>query len=159
MAERPCTWRIVSAASGGCESTLRFSSMRSTTASRRAIYSAVRQLPEWAERNRSLASARAILPTCTSNEETRYGYRRLHAAPERRGQAVNLKRVNRLYAEEGPVVRRRRRKRLMRVPDRAAARECRPGNSGYQRLRKREQVKEVRSLLLGTADWTVSTLT
>jgi hypothetical protein len=38
----------------------------------------------------------------------------LHAAPERRGQAGNVKRVNRLYAEEGPVVRRRRRKRLMR---------------------------------------------
>ena len=60
------------------------------------------------------ASARAILPSCTSKEETRSGYRRLHAAPERRGQAGNVKRVNRLYAEEGPVVRRRRRRRLMR---------------------------------------------
>jgi putative transposase len=33
---------------------------------------------------------------------------------ERRGQAVNVKRVYRLYAEEGLAVRRRRRKRLVR---------------------------------------------
>lgn len=43
-----------------------------------------------------------------------YGYRRLHAVLERRGQAVNVKRVYRLYAEEGLAVRRRRRKRLVR---------------------------------------------
>jgi hypothetical protein len=41
MAERPCTWRIVPAAPGGCENTLRFSSMRCTAASRRTIYPAV----------------------------------------------------------------------------------------------------------------------
>jgi putative transposase len=38
----------------------------------------------------------------------------LHAVLERRGQAVNVKRVYRLYVEEGLAVRRRRRKRLVR---------------------------------------------
>ena len=49
-----------------------------------------------------------------ARQKPRYGYRRLHAVLERRGQAVNVKRVYRLYAEEGLAVRRRRRKRLVR---------------------------------------------
>ena len=49
-----------------------------------------------------------------ARQKPRYGYRRLHAVLERRGQAVNVKRIYRLYAEEGLAVRRRRRKRLMR---------------------------------------------
>jgi putative transposase len=53
-----------------------------------------------------------------ARQKPRYGYRRLHAVLERRGQAVNVKRVYRLYAEEGLAVRRRKRKRLVR--DRAA---------------------------------------
>ena len=36
-----------------------------------------------------------------ARQKPRYGYRRLHAVLERRGQAVNVKRVYRLYAEEG----------------------------------------------------------
>ena len=47
-------------------------------------------------------------------QKPRYGYRRLHALLERRGHAVNVKRVYRLYAEEGLAVRRRKRKRLVR---------------------------------------------
>ena len=49
-----------------------------------------------------------------ARQKPRYGYRRLHAVLERRGQQVNVKRVYRLYAEEGLAVRRRRRKRLVR---------------------------------------------
>ena len=49
-----------------------------------------------------------------ARQKPRYGYRRLHAVLERRGQAVNVKRVYRLYAKEGLAVRRRRRKRLVR---------------------------------------------
>ena len=49
-----------------------------------------------------------------ARQKPRYGDRRLHAVLERRGHAVNLKRVYRLYAEEGLAVRRRRRKRLVR---------------------------------------------
>jgi len=49
-----------------------------------------------------------------ARQKPRYGYRRLHAVLERRGQAVNVKRVSQLYAEEGLAVRRRRRKRLIR---------------------------------------------
>src|ERR1700738_293561 len=37
-----------------------------------------------------------------------------HALLERRGHEVNVKRVYRLYAEEGLAVRRRKRKRLVR---------------------------------------------
>ena len=44
----------------------------------------------------------------------RYGYRRLHAVLGRRGHAVNVKRIYRLYADEGLAVRRRKRKRLVR---------------------------------------------
>jgi putative transposase len=49
-----------------------------------------------------------------ARQKPRYGYRRLHAVLERRGHAVNVKRVYRLYAEEGLAVRRRKRKRLLR---------------------------------------------
>jgi putative transposase len=43
-----------------------------------------------------------------------YGYRRLHVLLQRQGQAANVKRVYRLYREEGLMVRRQRRKRLVR---------------------------------------------
>jgi putative transposase len=49
-----------------------------------------------------------------ATQKPRYGYRRLHAVLELRGQAVNAKRVYRLYLEEGLSVRRRKRKRLVR---------------------------------------------
>jgi len=49
-----------------------------------------------------------------ARQKPRYGYRRLHALLERRGYEVNVKRVYRLYAEEGLAVRRRKRKRLVR---------------------------------------------
>jgi putative transposase len=53
-----------------------------------------------------------------ARQKPRYGYRRLHALLSRRGHEVNVKRVYRLYVQEGLTVRRKRRKRLMR--DRAA---------------------------------------
>lgn len=49
-----------------------------------------------------------------ARQKPRYGYRRLHALLCRRGHEVNVKRVYRLYVEEGLMVRRRRRKRLRR---------------------------------------------
>jgi putative transposase len=49
-----------------------------------------------------------------AQQKPRYGYRRLHALLERRGHAVNVKRVYRLYLEEGLSVRRKKRKRLVR---------------------------------------------
>lgn len=49
-----------------------------------------------------------------ARQKPRYGYRRLHAVLERHGERVNVKRVYRLYAEEGLAVRRRRRKRVVR---------------------------------------------
>ena len=49
-----------------------------------------------------------------ARQKPRYGYRRLHAVLERRGQPVNVKRVYRLYTEQGLAVRRRKRKRLVR---------------------------------------------
>jgi putative transposase len=49
-----------------------------------------------------------------ARQKPRYGYRRLHAVLSRRGHEVNVKRVYRLYVEEGLTVRRRRRKRLVR---------------------------------------------
>jgi putative transposase len=49
-----------------------------------------------------------------ARQKPRYGYRRLHALLERKGHEVNVKRVYRLYAEEGLAVRRRKRKRLVR---------------------------------------------
>jgi putative transposase len=50
-----------------------------------------------------------------ARQKLRFGYWRLHAILERRGQAVNVKRVYRLYTEAGLAVRRRR-KRLVREP-------------------------------------------
>lgn len=35
-----------------------------------------------------------------ARQKPRYGYGRLHAVPERRSEAVNVKRVHRLHAEE-----------------------------------------------------------
>ena len=53
-----------------------------------------------------------------ARQKPRYGYRRLHALLERRGanngQPLNVKRVYRLYLEEGLSVRRKKRKRLVR---------------------------------------------
>jgi len=49
-----------------------------------------------------------------ARQKPRYGYRRLHVVLVRRGFLVNVKRVYRLYREEGLMVRRQRRKRLMR---------------------------------------------
>ncbi len=53
-----------------------------------------------------------------ARQKPRYGYRRLHVLLERQGHEVNVKRVYRLYLEEGLSVRRKKRKRLVR--DRAA---------------------------------------
>jgi len=53
-----------------------------------------------------------------ARQKPRYGYRRLHALLERsganQGQPLNVKRVYRLYREEGLSVRRKKRKRLVR---------------------------------------------
>ena len=49
-----------------------------------------------------------------ARQKPRYGYRRLHALLVRRGQVVNVKRVYRLYVEEGLSVRRKKRRRLVR---------------------------------------------
>jgi len=54
-----------------------------------------------------------------ARQKPRYGYRRLHVLLERRGHEVNVKRVYRLYLEEGLAVRRKKRKHLVR--DRALA--------------------------------------
>ena len=45
-------------------------------------------------------------------ERVRWGYRRLHLLLKREGRTVNVKRVYRLYREEGLAVRRRKRKRV-----------------------------------------------
>lgn len=45
-------------------------------------------------------------------ERVRWGYRRLHVLLRREGQRVKVKRVYRLYREEGLAVRRRKRKRV-----------------------------------------------
>jgi putative transposase len=49
-----------------------------------------------------------------ARQKPRYGYRRLHAVLERRGQKMSRMRLFRLYQEAGLAVRRRRRKRLTR---------------------------------------------
>jgi putative transposase len=49
-----------------------------------------------------------------ARQKPRCGYRRLHALLSRRGQEVNVKRVYRLYVEEGLMVRRKKRKRQVR---------------------------------------------
>ena len=61
------------------------------------------------------AELREVLTTL-ARSKPRYGYRRLHALLGRRGQEVNVKRVYRLYVEEGLMVRRKKRKRLVREP-------------------------------------------
>jgi putative transposase len=50
-----------------------------------------------------------------ARQKPRYGCRRLHALLSRRGYEVNVKRIYRLYVEEGLMVRRKKRKRLVRV--------------------------------------------
>ena len=52
--------------------------------------------------------------TALARSKPRYGYRRLHALLGRRGHEVNVKRVYRLYVEEGLMVRCKKRKRLAR---------------------------------------------
>jgi len=47
-----------------------------------------------------------------ATERVRWGYRRLHVLLKREGQRVNVKRVYRIYREEGLAVRRRKRKRV-----------------------------------------------
>ena len=49
-----------------------------------------------------------------AGERRRFGYRRLHVQVRREGFLVNLKRIYRLYTQEGLTVRRRKRRR--RVP-------------------------------------------
>jgi putative transposase len=49
-----------------------------------------------------------------AGERRRFGYRRLHVMLVRQGEAVNHKRVYRLYREEGLSVRKRKRKRMSR---------------------------------------------
>ena len=55
----------------GYENTSRVSSLRSTAVSRRAIYPAVRYLPEMSTTEQTIVSAGGILPSCTSKEEAR----------------------------------------------------------------------------------------
>lgn len=57
-------------------------------------------------------------------ERVRWGYRRLHLLLIREGRQVNVKRVYRLYREEGLAVRRRKRKRVAvaRAPQPAPSR-------------------------------------
>jgi putative transposase len=59
-----------------------------------------RDWPALRERLRTLAG-----------ERRRFGYRRLHVLLRREGFAVNLKRIYRLYTQEGLTVRRRKRRR------------------------------------------------
>ena len=53
-----------------------------------------------------------------ARQKPRYGYRRLWAMLIRRGWEVNVKRIHRLYRQEGLMVRRLKRKRVTR--DRSA---------------------------------------
>jgi putative transposase len=62
------------------------------------------------DRNAGLTEALLEL----ARQKPRYGYRRLWAVLARRGWAVNVKRVYRLYCREGLAVRRLKRKRLVR---------------------------------------------
>jgi len=57
-------------------------------------------------------------------ERVRWGYRRLHLLLRREGREVNVKRVYRLYREQGLAVRRRKRKRVAvaRAPQAAPTR-------------------------------------
>jgi putative transposase len=63
-------------------------------------------------------------------QRRRFGYRRLHVLLRRAGQAINHKRVYRLYRDEGLVVRQRKRKRLVAAPRERAARPVMP-NQGW----------------------------
>ena len=64
-----------------------------------------------------------------ARQKPRFGYRRLHVFLDWGGFAVNVKRVYRLYRQEGLAVRRQRRKRLVRsLP--APPRLLRPIKSG-----------------------------
>ena len=62
------------------------------------------------DRNAELREALVNL----ARQKPRYGYRRLHALLSRRGHEVNVKRIYRLYVEQGLMVRRKKRKRLVR---------------------------------------------
>ena len=62
------------------------------------------------DRNSELREALVTL----ARQKPRYGYRRLWAMLSRRGWEVNVKRIYRLYREEGLMVRRLRRKRVTR---------------------------------------------
>lgn len=62
------------------------------------------------DRNQQLRAALVAL----ARQKPRYGYRRLWALLTRRGWEVNVKRIHRLYREEGLMVRRLKRKRLSR---------------------------------------------
>jgi putative transposase len=62
------------------------------------------------DRNAELREALVQL----ARQKPRYGYRRLHALLSRRGHEVNVKRIYRLYVEQGLMVRRKKRKRLVR---------------------------------------------
>src|SRR5579863_91572 len=50
-----------------------------------------------------------------ARQKPRWGYRRLWAVLKKQGWAVNVKRIYRLYKQEGLLVRRLRRKRLVRM--------------------------------------------
>jgi putative transposase len=62
-------------------------------------------------RRPSQAELRARLQVL-AGERVRWGYRRLHVLLRREGRVVNVKRIYRLYREEGLAVRRRKRKRV-----------------------------------------------
>jgi hypothetical protein len=64
-----------------------------------------------------------------ARQKPRFGYRRLHVLLDRGGFVVNVKRVYRLYREEGLMVRRQRRKRLVRSFPMHACRHQYPGRS------------------------------
>jgi putative transposase len=75
-------------------------------------------------RRKDDAADRELLRTLAA-ERRRFGYRRLREMAKRKGRRMNLKKVYRLYREEGLAVRRRRgRKRAlgMRAPLRQASR-------------------------------------
>jgi putative transposase len=54
-------------------------------------------------------------PVELARDNPRYGYRRLHILLADDGEAINHKRVLRVYREAGLAVKRRKRKRLVRV--------------------------------------------
>jgi putative transposase len=64
-----------------------------------------------ADRNAELREELVTL----ARQKPRYGYRRLWAVLSRRGRNVNIKRIYRLYRQEGLAVRRLKRKRLERT--------------------------------------------